>query len=289
MPAPQFVDLHTHTTASDGSDTPREVVRKAHACKLAAIAITDHDTLAGLDEAEEEGQRLGIEVIRGCEISVDSEYGEVHILGLWVPKAPKALLTCLEELREKRHTRNQRIVARLQAQGISITLEDIFATAKGESIGRPHIAQVLVAKGIVLSIAEAFQRYLGQNGTAYEPKDRISPEEGIRQFVDIGATVSLAHCMLIPCSKAHLESMLSYLASLGLSAIEAYHSGHTAKHERFCVGLAARHNLCLTGGSDYHGTPKPRVQLGRGKGNLRVTLALLDNLKAHRRAQGLPV
>lgn len=277
---PRFIDLHTHTTASDGSDSPTALVRKAAALRLAAVAITDHDTLAGLEEAEAAGKETSLEVIRGCELGVESVYGEVHLVGLWIPQQCEALQQTLETLRRHRATRNQLIVEKLQEQGVAVSYDEVLSEACGESIGRPHIAAVLFRKGYVGSITEAFTRFLGEKASAYVPRKLLKPEEGVRLLADTGAVVSLAHPMLIHCPAAWFDELIPCLKASGLQAIEAYHSEHSARDERFCVALAARYGLALTGGSDYHGTAKPGVALGKGKGGLRVTTGFLDALKA---------
>lgn len=286
---PRFVDLHTHTTASDGSDTPSELVRKAAEGKLTALAVTDHDTVSGLDEAVAAGEQFGLEVIRGCELSVSSRYGEVHILGLWLPKNCAELEIELGMLRAKRDERNSRILERLQRAGVPLTQADVLAESRGETVGRPHIARALLRHGHVATMQEAFFRFLAKGGVAYEPKDVLSPAEGVSLLANLGATVSIAHPMLIRCPREWLDSTVAGLVPLGLSAIEAYHSEHSSGDERYCADLAGRYGLALTGGSDYHGSAKPQISLGRGRGGLRVTEAVLDRLKARRLGRGVPI
>lgn len=284
---PVFVDLHTHTTASDGSDSPTELVKKAAEAGLAAVAVTDHDTVSGLDEACEAGKRYNISVVRGCELSVSSQYGEVHLLGLWLPENCSVIEKQLAKLRDNRDCRNERIIARLNKLGVALSLEQVLAQSQGETVGRPHIANALLKAGYVTTIQDAFVRYLGKDGSAFEPKEVLTPEAGVRLLANMGATVSVAHPMLIRCPLPWLEDTVSDLASHGLTAIEAYHSEHSAKHERCCADIAGRHNLGVSGGSDYHGLAKPAIRLGRGKGGLRVTVAVYDRLRARRREQGL--
>ncbi len=285
----EFVDLHTHTLASDGTDSPAQLVRKAAAAGLGAVAVTDHDTVGGLDEATEEGARCGIDVIRGCEISARSEFGEMHILGLWLPEDPGPLAHVLEELRNQRTSRNLIIIRKLVGLGVNISYEEVLAVAGGETVGRPHMAQVLLDKGYVGSLREAFERYLGYKGMAYEVKKTLSPVEAVTLLSGLGATVSLAHPRLIRCSDEWLEDEVAALKPHGLSAIEAYHSEHSQADERFCVDLAARHGLALSGGSDYHGAAKPGISLGTGHGGLRVPAFVLEELRRLRRERGLPV
>ncbi|ABB39888.1 PHP domain protein [Oleidesulfovibrio alaskensis G20] len=289
MTACRYIDLHTHSTASDGSDTPAAVITKAHAAGLAAVALTDHDTLDGLDEAAETAGRLGVELVRGCELGAMCPYGEVHILGLWLPETPKALLRTLAELRQGRHDRNVKIVDKLRALGMNITYDEVRDVAGEGSVGRPHIAQVLVQKQVAGSTRQAFDMYLGDRGAAYVPRKSLSPEGAVKALKAEGATVSFAHPMLINAPDDWLEETVASLTAAGLDAIEAYHSEHSQKDIRRCVELADRYGLALTGGSDYHGSVKPDISLGTGKGGLRVPYLILEKLKAARTANGLPV
>ena len=288
----RLIDLHCHSTASDGSDDPAELVRKAEHAGLAALAVTDHDSIAGLDEARRSAEGTGLELIRGCEISARGEGGELHILGLWIPRHHPNLSAfegMLRELRDHRTARNQSMVYRLRTLGCSLSYDDVLAEAGGESVGRPHIASVLVRKGYAKSAREVFARYLGSKGSAYEPKKVLPPEEAVELLLSVGATAAIAHPGLITASDAWLEATIIRLKACGLSALEAYHSEHSERDVRFCLGLAARQGLVVCGGSDYHGRLKPDIALGTGRGGLRVPERLLDQLKQRRREQGLPV
>lgn len=284
----RFIDLHTHSQASDGTDSPAQLVAGAAAAGLAAVALTDHDTLSGLDEAEAAAQRHGIEFLRGCELSTRTEYGEMHILGLWLPRQADALEQRLADIRHKRDNRNAHILEKLAALGIAISMDELQHEARGESVGRPHIAALLVKKGAVPDMETAFREYLGNGGRAYLPKEVLEPEEAVRLMAGLGATVSLAHPCLKPLPPDWLEAFLLRLKAYGLSAVEAYHSEHSDAAIRTCVDLARRLDLGLSGGSDYHGRNKPRIRLGTGYGGLRVPLDILEDLKARRRQQGLP-
>ena len=284
----RFIDLHTHSQASDGTDSPAQLVAGAAAAGLAAVALTDHDTLSGLDEAEAAAQRHGIEFLRGCELSTRTEYGEMHILGLWLPRQADALEQRLADIRHKRDNRNAHILEKLATLGISISMDELQHEARGESVGRPHIAALLVKKGAVPDMETAFREYLGSGGRAYLPKEVLEPEEAVRLMAGLGATVSLAHPCLKPLPPDWLEAFVQHLKACGLSAIEAYHSEHSDAAVRSCVDLARRQDLGLSGGSDYHGRNKPRIRLGHGYGGLRVPLDIMEDLKARRRQQGLP-
>lgn len=283
------IDLHTHTQVSDGTDSPGELVRRAKAIGLHALAITDHDTIAGLPEAQQEGAALGIEVIRGCEISARGDDTEMHILGLWLPEDATVLEQTLADLRAHRDTRNVVIVEKLQALGLDVSYEEVLEASRGEAVGRPHIATVLINKGFATDWQDAFVRYLGYKGKAFAPKEILGPEEAVSLLAGMGATVSLAHPCLSMHSRDAIEQLVRRLKEHGLTAIEAYHSDQSQAEQRFCVDIAARYGLALTGGSDYHGTAKPRISLGTGHGSLRVPLFVLDGLKALRRRLSLPV
>ncbi|MBO4300002.1 MAG: PHP domain-containing protein [Desulfovibrio sp.] len=285
----KYVDLHTHSTASDGTDTPAALVTAASAAGLAAIALTDHDTLAGLEEAQAAGRELGVDVVRGCEISCGTEYGELHMLGLWLPEKPTSLEEKLTWLRQQRRERNVGIVAKLRALGLDVSMDEVLAQAKGESVGRPHIAAVLMAKGYVRTKDEAFREYLGDGGKAWLPKTVLTPEESVRLLSGLGATVSLAHPMLRKTPAAWLDAMVAHLKDCGLDAIEAYHSEHSESQTRDCLELARRYGLAVSGGSDYHGSNKPSIKIGRGYGSLRVSVQLYEELRRLRTAAGLPV
>lgn len=281
------IDLHTHTLASDGTDRPAQLVRRAKAQGLQAVAITDHDTVSGLAEAEEEGKALGLEVIRGCELSAKGECNEIHILALWLPQDTRALEQSLLTLRDHRNVRNVIIIKKLQELGLDVSYEEVQAASRGESVGRPHIAAVLLRKGFVDTLQEAFVRYLGYRGQAYVPKEILRPEDAVSLLASMGATVSLAHPCLSLGSHDAIEDTVRSLKDHGLTAIEAYHSDHSQADQRFCVDVATRYGLALSGGSDYHGTAKARISLGTGYGGLRVPMFVLDSLKAQRRKMGL--
>ena len=294
----QWVDLHTHSTASDGTDSPEQVVCKAARLGLAAVALTDHDTITGLDEAEAAGHKTGVEVVRGCEVSASSPFGEVHILGLWLPpldaagRDPRSALMreAFAELHGQRTERNLKVLANLQDMGIRITYEEVCAEAHGPSIGRPHIAAVLVKRGVATSVADAFHRLLRRGAPAFSPRRLWDMEEAVSFLAGLEATVCLAHPGLIPnCPPDELEQMLATLKEYGLNGIEAYHSEHSPATTRLCVELADKLGLVCSGGSDYHGDAKPHVHLGTGKGGLRVSRNVLDALKAERKARGLAV
>jgi predicted metal-dependent phosphoesterase TrpH len=284
-----YIDLHTHTTASDGADTPAELVRLAAAAGLAAIALTDHDTISGLEEAEDAGRAYGVEVVRGAELSVSSICGELHLLGLWLGRDTREIEAALRGLRRRRDDRNRLIIARLNALGVPLTHDDVLREAGGEVIGRPHIALALVRCGHVPDQQAAFDRYLRSGAAAFVPKRNIDAARGVRLLAGFGATTAVAHPGLLRAPRADIESCVADLRGHGLHAIEVWHSEHSADDEQFLMRLARRHGLALTGGSDYHGALKPAVRLGRGRGGLRIGMAVMEALKQQRRDLGMPV
>ena len=272
------IDLHTHTTASDGSMTPVELVRHAFEKCLAAIAVTDHDTISGVEQAIEEGKKLGIEVIPGVEISVSFD-PEMHLLGYFLNGKYDSILKTLEELREKREQRNPRIVSKLNELGFDITLSEVNSLAAGGIVGRPHIARVLVDKGYVASIAEAFDKYLASGKPAYFKKEKLTPEEGISEITRAGGVPVLAHPIYLNMSTDQLDGLLEQLAGMGLKGIEAYYAENTAEQTEVLLQLAQKHKLLVTGGSDFHGRFKPDIEIGSGRGSLKVPYSLLERLK----------
>lgn len=282
-----LIDLHIHSTASDGSDAPREVVEKAARLGLKAIALTDHDTLDGLTEAEQAAKAAGIKFIPGCELSTSNELGSFHILGLWAPQDNQDLNNFINMVREKRVKRNEAMVAKLQNLGFDISMAEILAQTNGAG-GRPHMAELLLQKGYVKDRAEAFAKYIGKDGLAYVPKNSPDPAQTVELLDRAGATVILAHPLLNPVPVDVLENFIKKLAEHGLSGLEALHSSHTPKQREYLRKLAAANNLVISGGSDYHGKPKPAIQIGSGCGDLQVPEEILDNLIALRKARGLP-
>ncbi len=284
----EAIDLHTHTTASDGTLTPAELVRRAKDRGLAAVAITDHDTVSGNAEALDAGAELGLEVVAGCEISADHAGGPMHILAYFLPRQPTHLLTVLGQLNASRLARNLEMLDKLQALGADISYAEVLAQAGG-TVGRPHIARVLTDKGFVPTADRAFERFLGRKGQAYVPKVKLDPARAIGALKDEGATVVLAHPFLLGLNGPALHDLLVRLKSLGLDGIEVFYSEHSPSQMDVYMHLAAKLDLCLTGGSDFHGRNKPDIELGQGKGRLFVPRSLLDRMKERRAAQGLPV
>lgn len=275
------VDLHVHSTASDGTDSPGELVRKAAALGLSAIALTDHDTLGGLAEAREAAQKAKIELVPGCELSTMTPYGELHLLAFWPSEGPETW-AALEGQKQARHRRNLAILERLTDLGVKINEQELLAEAKGNVVGRPHIASILMRLGAVRTKSEAFARFLGRDGAAYVPRELLSPLEGLRLLRSFNAVTAVAHPMLLRAPEAYLRETVAELTGAGLDALEAYHSEQNADETRRIVALASMHGLLLCGGSDYHGDAKAGISLGKGRSGLRIPAYLLDRLKERR-------
>jgi 3',5'-nucleoside bisphosphate phosphatase len=274
----KFIDLHTHSTASDGSMSPGELVRHAKAKGLSAIALTDHDTIVGVDEAIEAGKKIGIEVIPGVEISTDFK-PEMHILGYFFNDIAPAFNDILLKLRQNRFERNPKIINKLKDMGINITIEEVEAEGKGNVIGRPHIAKVLLNKGYVKSMEEAFDKFLASGKAAYFKKDKLSPEEGIEAILKGGGIPILAHPIFLGITLKELDNLLEVLKEKGIKGIEAVYVENTREDTGNLLRLAIKHDLLVTGGSDFHGSYKPDIEIGIGRGSLSVSYELLHKLR----------
>jgi predicted metal-dependent phosphoesterase TrpH len=276
----QFIDLHSHSTASDGTFAPGDVARFAHKAGLVGFALTDHDTIAGLAEAAAESVRLGLTFIPGIEISAvpPIDNGTLHILGYCIDPQNPVLTEMARQLIEARDNRNPQIIARLRELGVDITMDEALAQAQGGVLGRPHIAALLVKKGVVTSIKQAFNEYLGQGGKAYYDKERLSPRDAISRIREAGGLPVLAHpVQLRTTNDAQLEQVLKDLVDLGLAGIEVIHSDHgTAEVDKYAA-LATRYNLLKTGGSDFHGTNKKDINLGLANGQ-KIPREWMDEL-----------
>lgn len=281
------IDLHTHSTASDGTLSPAELMAEAQRTGLSALALTDHDTTNGLEEAMDAGQRLELEVIPGCELSVDYPKGQMHIVGLWLPVKPRTLTEKLVYLRERRHSRNERIIQALQGAGIAIDYQEVKDLAGEASIGRPHIARILMDKGAVKDIQQAFDIYIGPKGKAYVPKDKLTPEVAIDILNREGATVILAHPFTLEISESQLRREIVRLKELGLHGLEAHYPEHTPGQTALFLQLCREYDLLVSGGSDFHGSVKPDILLGRGRSNLSLPYDLVQAMKDRRQQQGL--
>jgi predicted metal-dependent phosphoesterase TrpH len=273
------IDLHLHTTHSDGSFSPTDVLRLAHKAGVTALAITDHDIVTGIPEAIAAGAELGIEIIPGVEISSRVGNSELHILGYFLHWQDPELNQRLATLRESRHSRNPQIIERLRALGLDVTYEEVRALAGTDAVGRPHIARLLMDKHYVTSAKDAFDRYLAEGRPAYVARELPSPADAIAWIRAAGGVAVLAHPTWAKVSGESLNALLIALKAEGLGGIEVHYSSHTKRQTREYHDLAKRLDLLITGGSDFHGITKPDIEVGTGKGGLKVSEKLLDPLK----------
>ena len=277
--AESFVDLHCHSTASDGTCSPTEVVQLAKQAGLTALALTDHDTIGGVTEAAAAAKEAGIDFMPGIEISAEYPHpGTMHILGYGIDPASETLKSLTTTLIAGRDNRNPRIVAKLQELGVSITMEEVEKEAGGQVVGRPHIAAILHRKGYVSSIKEAFNKYLAQGAPAYFDKERLTPKQALAMIQQSGGLPVLAHAIQLRTDNdGQLDRVVKDLVDLGLAGIEVFHSDHNDEWIGKCEKLAAKYKLLKTGGSDFHGTNKAHIPLGTARGH-RVPRAFFDAL-----------
>jgi predicted metal-dependent phosphoesterase TrpH len=266
----KYIDLHLHTFFSDGTSSPEEMVSSGLNEGLCAVAITDHDTVSGLDRAIRAAEAAGIEIVPGIELSSELGNTEIHILGYLIDHNDPRLLKELNDLRLRRRERAHNIVAKLNAIGVGIRMQSVLDVAAEGVISRLHIAKVLHKEGYAGSIGEAFQKYIGDNGPAYALGFRLSPQEAIKIIKAAGGIPVLAH----PYSLRNDELVLE-LISFGIMGIEAYYPEHSQGETNFYLNLAYERKLLVTGGSDCHGDAKPQVHAG----SVKVPYELLERIK----------
>lgn len=278
-----YVDLHLHTTASDGVLTPSEIVNYAKAKGLQAISITDHDTLGGLEEGLAEGERISFEVIPGIEISAEHSPGSMHLLGYFLDIHHPSLRQKLAHLQKSRAERNPRMVEKLNQLGVDITYEEVVNVSGGGQVGRPHFAQVLVEKGYVRNFQEAFERYLRKGAPAYVDKFRFTSKEAIHFINEAGGVVVLGHPNTLGLiGSKELENLILDLLKEGLKGIEVFYPEHSSSDIAFYKALAEKHGLVVTGGTDYHGIEKESLDIGVGRGDMRLPYSIVEALRAVR-------
>jgi predicted metal-dependent phosphoesterase TrpH len=269
-PEEKFIDLHLHTSFSDGTLAPEELISLAATSGLSAIAVTDHDTVRGIGRCIEAARQVNIEVLAGIELSAEYNGREVHILGYLIDYKNKNLLKQLNILKENRIKRIYDMAEKLGGLGLRLSPEDIFAASVGSVVGRLHVAQAMVQHGLVASTQEAFQKYIGDNCPAYVLGFKFSPKEAIRLIKEIGGIPVLAHPYTV-----NNDAVLLKLIEDGLMGLEAYYPEHSQAMTNFYLNLAEENNLLVTGGSDFHGDGKPAVKMGC----LKVPYCLVDTLR----------
>jgi 3',5'-nucleoside bisphosphate phosphatase len=279
------IDLHSHTNESDGTTTPGELVALAAATGLSTVAITDHDTFAGYEKAAAHAAGAGIDLVRGIELNSKHEGRAVHVLGYFLDGNPAPeLQRWLDSVLESRRDRNRRLVERLRGLGLDITLDEV--EGRGRTLaGRPHFARILVDKGYAANREEAFRKYIGENARGYVERETSSTAEAIERLQRAGGIASLAHPVRLGIRDAAAEErFIAGLRDAGLRAIEVWHSDHRPSDVARYLAIAEKHELAMTGGSDFHGENKPGVQLGTGiSGNLRIPESVLERLRARSR------
>ncbi|MCL5124400.1 MAG: PHP domain-containing protein [Deltaproteobacteria bacterium] len=276
------IDLHVHTSMSDGTMTPEELVRFASSLGLRAIAITDHDTLDGIEPAQAvvDELELDFEVVPGVEISAEYNFGILHILGFFVRTDEPDLQKSLNFLRVERRSRVPKILEKLEAQNVFIREEEVKKIATGGAPGRPHLANLMFRKGYVKTIQEAFDRYLKRGACAYVPKVKLPAHKAIQLIIGAGGIPVMAHpYSLNQDDPDRFEEIFLSLIGTGLRGIEAYYPKHTREQTRMYVRLAAKFDLVVTGGTDFHGSNKPGTELGLFPGRPPLSYSILEEMK----------
>lgn len=274
-----IVDLHVHSNKSDGSFTPSELVDYAVEKGLRAFALTDHDTTEGLDEAIATAKGKEIEVIPGIEFSTEYEGKDIHIVGLYIDYKSEIFSGQIQSFVDSRTERNRKMCANLQSAGIDISYEKLLAAFPGAVITRAHYAKYLLDHGAVNSMPEAFDKYLGDHTRYFVPREKVTPMQAVKLILDAGGIPVLAHPTLYHMSDKRLELLLYRLKETGLAAMECIYSTYTPSEERQMKKLADKYGLLPSGGSDFHGATKPKLDLAVGYGNLMVPEEILTDLK----------
>lgn len=274
----KYIDLHTHSLKSDGSMTPTEVVEEAKRAGLAAIALTDHDSVDGVREAVEAGERLGVEIIPAIEFSVMSKT-ETHILGYFIDIDNPDLKEMLKEVVDLRIERNHVTCQRLNELGFDITLEEVRALAPNNFVGRAHFARVMMDKGYISTVKEGFEKYMSVGKYAYCEKQRLSAREAIELITKCGGIAFLAHPHLTKLSDDELKEFLKELKGYGLCGLEGYYTDYTPEMQEKYQSMAKELGLMISGGTDFHAKMKPHISIGTGLGNMKIPYSVIEEMK----------
>lgn len=282
-----MIDLHVHTTASDGEYSPKEIIRLAKESDVTTIAITDHDTVEGVKEAIKEGKKIGVEVIPGVELGVTVPHGKLHILGYFIDYNNENLINTLNTLKEIRNERNERLLETFRNNGIDITIDDVLKYTNGKIIGKPHMAQVLIEKGYVSEVEEAFTNYFNKELYKNIKRKPFFVEDAFKAINDAGGIIVVAHPITLKLKGKELEDKILEYKKLGLDGIECFNNIHTQEDIKELTDIATRNNLLITAGSDYHGpNVKPNVILGRGKnGNIITDIPVVEKIKTYKKTK----
>lgn len=275
----KIVDLHVHSTKSDGSYTPRELVEYAVKKGLAAFALTDHDTTEGLAEAFLAAEGKDIEVIPGIEFSTEYQGKDIHILGFYIDYEGEEFRTYLKDFRESRRIRNEKMCKKLVEHGVDISYEELKERFPGAVLTRAHYARFLWEEGYVSSMKEAFDRYIGDHAPCFLPREKVTPVQAVKLILKAGGVPVLAHPVLYGMSDKRLEELVAELKEAGLKGIEAVYSTYNSGEERQMKKLAGKYGLLISGGSDFHGAAKPGLDLATGYGKLVIPYEILERIK----------
>lgn len=273
------IDLHVHSTFSDGTFTPSMLVSEAVNKGLSAIALTDHDTVSGVKEGLEAANKAGIELIPGIELSTFYEKKEIHIVGLFIDYENPDFNRRLDTFRDGRENKNIKMCEKFKDIGIDVSYEEMKSMYAGSVITRAHFADYLLKKGYVRDRNEAFDRYIGDHGPCYVDREKITPKEAIELIHSVGGVAILAHPVLYHLGTTAMHKLMDYLCDNGIQALEAIYSTYSMGDEIQMRNLAKEYNLLISGGSDFHGANKPHILLGTGMGKLFVPYEVLDNLR----------
>ena len=272
------VDLHVHSNKSDGSLSPSDLVLEAKKKGLKAFALTDHDTVDGIDEAMAASENSGVIVIPGIELSTEYEGKDIHIVGLLIDKEQPTFRDKIQEFVDSRIQRNHKMCQKLTEAGCPLTYEELVEEFPGAVITRAHYAQILLKKGYTKSLKEAFERYIGDRGPCFIPREKITPEDGVKLILSAKGIPVLAHPLLYGMGKERLQILVDRLKDAGLEAIEAVYCTYSPSEETQMREFAKKNGLLISGGSDFHGNAKPGLEMGTGYGKLYVSEEILDEL-----------
>ncbi|MFC1461280.1 PHP domain-containing protein [Verrucomicrobiota bacterium] len=279
-----MIDLHTHSIFSDGSFTPEELAVEARMAKLSAVALTDHDSVGGVDRFLTACKEHGIRGVPGVEISVDHGTSSMHMLGYLIDHHNRDLEKHLAKIGSARVCRNEMMLERLLKMGLALSMREVSDYAGGDNIGRLHFAQALVARGYVKTRQEAFERFLARGKPGYADRSRLSPAQGIDMIREAGGLAVLAHPFTLALGKQALTALVNDLVQSGLDGIEVYYPQQTPKQMKYIRAIATKFKLEITGGTDFHGAAMPEIQIGRGFGSLNVPDTVLEKLDERRRS-----
>lgn len=275
----KLIDLHTHSTESDGTLTPEELMYHAKEVGLSAIALTDHDSISGIAKARPVAEKLGLELVPGIELSTDYQKQEIHILGYYIDETHPGFLRKLKQFVDGRDKRNAKMTLLLQQEGFDITMESIYQEYPHSVITRAHFSRYLAEHGFVKDQETVFSKYLGDGCRCYVPREKITPFEAVKLIKLGGGLAFFAHPALCRMNHDRLRALIKRLKDAGLTGLEAIYSTNTPGEERNMLQFAQEFDLLVSGGSDFHGSNKPFIHLGTGKGNLRIPYQILADIK----------